>query len=270
MVTAKDVVQDSLAFCVGKWFNPTNQFSHPFLNLEVTVVPDSEKPIPHLWVDDVELDGFGAEVADVIGELPILAWSLEERKKRLKMALTRLGLAEETNQTARVTNMSRSELSNEKKRVKQELKKYDTDWRKQFKLLPTHSQKEIMRPLYVYYRKVKHAIAEKERGGDGSGAPQPPDSDDEDRGASRETSVGLVADTAESRVAALEARLNILQQEKGEVRLKLREFQERFMIDNFRKIKFHKDILPVEREYRMYKTVKDEIQKVESQLKGLR
>eukprot|EP00913_Durusdinium_trenchii_P001596 g1479.t1 len=47
----------------------------------------------------------------------------------------------------------------------QELKRYDTDWKKQFKVLPNHSQKEVMRPLYLYYRRLKNQLASADSGG---------------------------------------------------------------------------------------------------------
>merc|ERR1712136_373787 len=116
------------------------------------------------------------------------------------------------------------------RRVKQELKRYDADFRRQFSRLPSHGEKEPMRPLYVYYRRLKGMITQAEQ------------------------------------ITGLEARLESLQNEKGHVRQTLQAFQERFVSENNRKIRFHKDILPIEREYRMYKNLKEEIAKVESQL----
>eukprot|EP00435_Cladocopium_sp_Y103_P029173 s666_g7.t1 len=75
---------------------------------------------------------------------------------------------------------------------------------------------------------------------------------------------------AEHQIAQLEARANSLQTEKGSIRGKLKEFQENFVLQHHRKIRFHKDILPIEKEYRAYKNIKEELQKVESQLRSLR
>mmetsp|Transcript_42584 Transcript_42584/g.76942 ORF Transcript_42584/g.76942 Transcript_42584/m.76942 type:complete len:279 (-) Transcript_42584:160-996(-) len=274
MVAVKEILHDSLAASIGEWFEPS--FSHPFLNIKVIVVPDAVKPIPQKWVNDVELDEFGAEMGDIMGEGPVLFWSVEERKQRLQLALKRLDLNEELLVTKKIVKMSRSELSHEKKRVKQELKKYDTDWRRQFKVLPNHAQKEVMRPLYIYYRKLKQALGSAESAIRGAGDdsdddnPEQPDDDGTSPKNLRSGKNKGRRGEIENQIAILEARVNTLHPEKGMVRTKLREFQERFVIEHHRKIKFHKDILPIEREYRMYKNIKDEIAKVEGQLRALR
>eukprot|EP00930_Biecheleria_cincta_P048441 TRINITY_DN33751_c0_g1_i1.p1 TRINITY_DN33751_c0_g1~~TRINITY_DN33751_c0_g1_i1.p1 ORF type:complete len:311 (-),score=75.98 TRINITY_DN33751_c0_g1_i1:34-966(-) len=280
----REVVADSFAFSLGQWFNPS--FEHPFLNISIVVVPNDVKPIPPKWVDDVEIDEFGAEMGDVMGEGPTLWWTPEERKMRLQAALKRLDLQSlldgpQDEIQKKLKCMNATQLNHEKKRVKQELKKYDSDWRKQFKVVPNHSQKEAMRPLYVYYRCLKQQITQ---GGSGRSSGQPgqvdADSDDEDRqqagagngnqesAASRGTARS--GGDVEAQIAQLEARVNQLQQEKGSVRTKLREFQESFVRQHHRKIKFHKDILPIEREYRVYKNIKEEMAKVESQIRSLR
>jgi hypothetical protein len=57
--------------------------------------------------------------------------------------------------------MNLEQLVNEKARVKQELKKYDEDFFQVFKSKPTKENKEIMKPLYYYYQKLKIAISKK-------------------------------------------------------------------------------------------------------------
>ncbi|CAK9016043.1 Photosystem I reaction center subunit IV [Durusdinium trenchii] len=218
------------------------------MNIDVSVVPDSVKPIPPQWVNDVELDEFGAEMGDVIGEGWPFVWPPQERKQRYLSALRRLELAEERSRPGK------SELSHEKKRVKAD----------GFKVLPNHSQKEVMRPLYLYYRRLKNQLASADSGG-----AREQDSDDDLlarrcflftcvlftwlRRSSREK--------AEQQIGQLEARANSLQQEKGAIRAKLKEFQENFVLQHHRKIRFHKDILPIEKEYRLYKNIKEELQK---------
>jgi hypothetical protein len=51
--------------------------------------------------------------------------------------------------------MSVDSLANEKKKVKNELKSYDNDFGGSFKRQPNHEEKEPLRPLYVYYKKLK-------------------------------------------------------------------------------------------------------------------
>lgn len=57
------------------------------------------------------------------------------------------------------------DLSNEKKRVKNELKVYDNAFLQQFKRIPSRSEKEPMRNLYMYYKRLKQAIVKKQAGG---------------------------------------------------------------------------------------------------------
>lgn len=276
MVVVEDVLTDSLAACIQDWFDHT--FNHPFIGLKTISVPDSEKPIPRQWVEDVEIadEGFGTEEADVMGQGPITCWSYEEGRKRMRDALMRLNLREEDLvRNAEMSKMSKAELSHEKKQVKQELKRYDAEFRKHFMRLPTHVEKEPMRVLYIYYRRVKSLLAQADLGRRRtSGTAATPVSDDEgpklgprdpyaggDGGAD-----GTIGD----RIKSVEDRLTSLQAERAAVRAKLQAFLERFVIENNRKIRFHKDILPIERQYRAYKHLKEEIVRSEQQLRSLR
>lgn len=284
MVIVEDILTDSLALCIQEWFEPT--LHHPFLDLQITVVPDSVKPIPKRWVDDVEVDLLGAEEGDVLGEGPQTSWSGEDARRRLCDALARLDLSEKTVSQASLSKMNRYELAAEKRRVKQELKRYDSEFRKQFTRMPTHMEKEPMRPLYVYYRRLKTAISQAEHSRGGRRSNNGPGSDDEGpalKFGPRATlhtipddenpylqSDGKQANKVAAQIAELEARVESLQSEKSSIRAKLQSFQERFVVENNRKIRFHKDILPIEREYRAYKNVKEDIMKAEDQLRDLK
>jgi len=61
-------------------------------------------------------------------------------------------------------------------------------------------------------------------------------------------------------------RLDQLYREKTRLRHVLQKYQTKFMAENSRKIRFHKDILPIEREYKCYKQCKQEIQRLTSLL----
>ena len=54
-----------------------------------------------------------------------------------------------------MTSYSLDELQNEKKKVKNELKVYDQEFINKFKRAPTRSEKEPMRNLYMYYKRLK-------------------------------------------------------------------------------------------------------------------
>ena len=58
----------------------------------------------------------------------------------------------------------------EKKKVKNELKIYDQSLHHKFKRVPSRAEKEPMRSLYMYYKRLKQCIAKKQATGDrGSG-----------------------------------------------------------------------------------------------------
>ena len=50
------------------------------------------------------------------------------------------------------------ELQQEKKKVKNELKQYDQAFLNKFIRLPNRHEKEPMRHIYMYYKKLKQAI----------------------------------------------------------------------------------------------------------------
>lgn len=284
MVVVEDLLTDSLTACIGSWFDAS--FSHPFLDVKTISVPDSIKPIPKCWIDDVEvqIDEGLAEDLDVLGEGPSTSWSHSEGSARLRNALDRLELGEDRVAHPNLNKMNRHELGAEKRRVKQELKRYDAEFRKQFSRLPSHSEKESMRPLYVYYRRLKTMITQAEQSKPGQ---RRANGSDDERGGLRlgpRESLTTIPDSEETprtgaggrrvnledQVSALESRIDSLQTEKSVVRAKLQAFQEKFVTENNRKIRFHKDILPIEREYRMYKNLKEEITKAETQLREIR
>jgi len=170
-----------------------------------------------------------------------------------------------------------------------------------------------MRPLYVYYKKLKIAITQKEKeegNNNGSGVKDlnninsihvglpNSNSNDHDRdlhsenpnqthGRSKKNpqeheniqnkkeesqGKGLKlnlsklggADSASNDKRAqahkleMEQRLNALMNRKATLRNVLQQYQQEFLQKNVRRIKFHRDILPVENEYYEYKDVKKE------------
>jgi len=210
----------------------------------------------------------------------VSTWSSDDGRRRLLLALQRLNLQEDHVAHANLDRMGRHEFAAEKRRVKQELKRYDSDFQRRVGRLPAHAEKEPMRPLYVYYRRRKTLLSHSEgaaraarRGSDDEGTPSQP-------GVARESLASLRdgrrsnsdtgrAGNLEDEIGALEDRIDSLQSEKSAVRAKLQAFQQKFVDENHRAIKYHKDILPIEREYRMYKNLKEEITKAESQLRAL-
>jgi len=268
MANVDEVLTYSLSASVQNWFDP--MLDHPFFTLQTIVVPDAGKPIPKRWMDEIQIDDvfFKVDDGDALQVVSSPVWGPEEGKQRLRDALQRLGIREQHVTLANLDKLSRSELAAEKRRVKQELKQYDSEFRKQFSRLPTHAEKEPMRPLYVHYRRLKTTITQAEHlkyRSRESMATIP----DVDETATARSHPGNHMKSVEEQIAALESRLESLHLEKVTVRTKLQAYQDKFLRENNRKIRFHKDILPIEREYRAYKNVKEEIQKAETKLHDL-
>lgn len=77
-------------------------------------------------------------------------------------------------ESARLLNLDKSKIKNtdythydeiwlieEKDKIKEELKKYDEGFFSYFNRNPNNSEKEIMRPIYIYYKLIKKAIETK-------------------------------------------------------------------------------------------------------------
>ena len=62
-----------------------------------------------------------------------------------------------------LVSYSLDDLQNEKKKVKNELKVYDQDFINKFKRAPNRSEKEPMRNLYMYYKRLKQYIDKREK-----------------------------------------------------------------------------------------------------------
>ncbi|CAG9313300.1 unnamed protein product [Blepharisma stoltei] len=165
-------------------------------------------------------------------------WVKVEGNQKLEMALRRLRIDRNTTNGRELANKTTEELNTEKKKVKNELKTYDTTFKSLFGRLPKREEKEPMRPLYMYYKKIKQAISKRP-------------AERSNKKLNREETV---------------RKLETLRKERGELKAVLHNFQMEFSQTNQRRIRYHKDILPVENEYKRYKDVKAEIAKLESEL----
>ena len=75
----------------------------------------------------------------------------------------KLGLDSSKIQGKHLVSFSLNDLESEKKNVKNELKVYDQDFISRFKRAPTRSEKEPMRNLYMYYKRLKQYIEKREK-----------------------------------------------------------------------------------------------------------
>lgn len=137
---------------------------------------------------------------------------------------------------SKLNTLSLKELQDRKRKVKNELKYYDTTFESAFQRFPNREEKEPMRPLYVYYKYLKQALDTKE-----------PNSNQYER---------LVEELAE------------LKNQRLELKSKLEAYQKEFIKKNSRRIRFKQDIIEVEEEYNLYHKLKDEIKELEDKIKA--
>lgn len=192
--------------------------------------------------------------SDPKGIVVLEDWLQSEALKLLNNSLTLLKLDENRINKGIIEKMSYEGLTNEKKKVKNELKKYDMAFEALYHRQPVRNEKEPMRPLYIYYKLLKQAIHKKEEAGlVGNVA-----SRDEGANGNKEKQKTTIL------LSELKNKLEDLKKQKNDLRLRLQSFQEEFSRNNNRKIKYNKDIQPIESEYKRYKEVKEEITKLET------
>ena len=108
---------------------------------------------------------FSEDLQQSMSDNPVTQWLLTEARQKYQKALQTLSLDSSKLQGRHLSTQSIPDLSNEKKRVKNELKVYDNAFLQQFKRIPSRSEKEPMRNLYMYYKRLKQAIVKKQSGG---------------------------------------------------------------------------------------------------------
>eukprot|EP01017_Pseudomicrothorax_dubius_P014701 TRINITY_DN1716_c0_g1_i1.p1 TRINITY_DN1716_c0_g1~~TRINITY_DN1716_c0_g1_i1.p1 ORF type:complete len:429 (-),score=87.42 TRINITY_DN1716_c0_g1_i1:1013-2299(-) len=270
--------------------------------------------------------------------LTVEEWIRGEAPRRLMESLEKLKLDQGRLARKDVDCLTFEELTSEKKRVKNELKQYDSAFETAFQRLPGRLEKEPMRPLYLYYKKLKQSIAkgghstketavnssmnsrkennssfgvaartEGDRRGQqmmnninllnigpapsrtltaqpvsnviikGKGAQTTATASLRTSNAHDETDlfagdkskiIVTKEDLAGINLTANEAHRRIaeLKMHRSELRERLHRYQVDFTRTNNRKIKYHKDIAPVEKEYQRYKEIKVEITRLEAYL----
>jgi len=83
---------------------------------------------------------------------------LEESVKRLQIDAKRFTYKEQV-----ITQLRVEELNRVKRNVKNELKRYDQTFVTLFCKQPEKKDKEPLRPLYLFYKKLKQLISKKEK-----------------------------------------------------------------------------------------------------------
>lgn len=91
-------------------------------------------------------------------------WRTKDSKKKLADTMAKLGINEAKINDIDLSNFSLEYLEEEKSKIKKELQELDKDFLRQFNRMPEKNEKEIYRPLYIYYRELKFAIEAKKSG----------------------------------------------------------------------------------------------------------
>ena len=225
-------------------------------------------------------------------------WRNTIGKKKFENSMHRLNVDEKKIKNLQLSNLSLDALQKEKAKVKNELKKYDSDFNEVFNHLPTKQDKEIMKPLYIYYKNLKNAIEKKEEDRNAittlnqnynqntysvistnsnndnkfntnyfqnnilnqksgfnyhkkaNSTSLQNNNNNNNNNDIKEKKRSLSKDE----MNALEREYKDIKKEQKDLKDKLRNYQNEFQKSNNRKVKFLKDITPVEKEYQKYKT----------------
>lgn len=98
-------------------------------------------------------------------EVTIENWA-SEIKDNLKNIMSKLNLNNSKTTVKYLISLSLDEIEVEKSKIKKELQDIDKEFEKLFKRPPSKPEKEVLRPLYVYYNDIKNIISKKRKAGE--------------------------------------------------------------------------------------------------------
>lgn len=206
-------------------------------------------------------------------------WLKTEGQTLLQESLKNLKINQNHIHKSSVELMDLQELEEKKKLVKNELKRYDLKFESFFNRSPIRNEKEPMRPLYIYYKMIKQYLGDDQTSKSNNHIEKKTQiiyqnninnnnkKNNEDNKKSKSFEISNETNKMEKPLKIslneIKKRLDDLKKLKNDLRNKLHNYQQNFSQDNNRKIKYHKDIAPVEEDYKRYKELKAEIQKIE-------
>lgn len=211
-------------------------------------------------------------------ELEINRRPLPAISEYLNAAAQRLGLSYVPGTTDLCTqSMEAADYNtrlNMKIRIKQELKSFDVAFERLKKRGPEKEDKEVMRPLYTYYRRVKELVKEllsrdEKNAAQGQGfivheGSRSSQRDTRQRQPRNSTDLEeMERKHHQQKLMILVQKLQSLGEQKILLKKKLQKFQEQFAQKNGRCIKYTKDLAPVESVYNQYKDLKDQISRLQ-------
>lgn len=231
-----ELLSKGLSDSVGSLFCSGTRI--PFSHAKISAV---DQTVPPKWQTEIPIDDT-AFLSSKPANLPV-ARAPWNPNKLLEAALVRLGIDKQAlagldHDEAIVARFGESQLAKAKRSIKNELREFDAAFKAENGREATRADKEPMRALYTLYRRLRELASKLDEDAEGP---------------------NLVVDAAA-------VRLEALYEEKQSVRAILQEYQARFLSEQGRRIKYHRDIVAVDREYRQYKQLKEEIAKLEVQL----
>ena len=203
------------------------------------------------------------------GPITVEGWMTKGAKVKIEQSMKKLGITTDMINATHLLATAYSELVVIKKQVKGELKSYDQEFLSLFKRAPNRAEKECMRPLYMYYKKLKQLMTKKQ-GESGTeinklSVTKPGIKHPIKQGESepqKNALIGLEAVKLQSK-EIIQAKLMEIKKERASLRVVLDNFQKDFISKNNRKIKYNKDIAPVADEFKIYKEMKRAISELE-------
>lgn len=156
-----EILNDMLYSTVSNLF--PNKTMH--LNFFIKEEEQSKLDIPRSASrkDDLLYYSNKQEIRDFNNPILYENWKNKESKKRLEDALKRLNLNEGKIKSKTLSSFPIEYLMTEKTKVKNELKKYDNEFTDLFNRPPNRAEKEVMRPIYLYYKNLKAALDAKNK-----------------------------------------------------------------------------------------------------------
>jgi hypothetical protein len=151
-----DIINDILYSTVSNIFPNKQMHLNFFIKEEEQFKADIPKSSSRK--EDLHNNLYNKEVRDFNNPLLYENWKNKESKKRLEEAIKRLNLDENKIRSKTLSNLPMEFLISEKAKVKNELKKYDNEFIDLFTRPPNRSEKEVMRPIYLYYKNLKSAF----------------------------------------------------------------------------------------------------------------
>ncbi|KAL7068290.1 hypothetical protein ACR3K2_12770 [Cryptosporidium serpentis] len=172
---------------------------------------------------------------------------------------------------------SEPELIELKRKVKKQLREFDITYQKKYGQLPKKNDKESLRPLYIYYRKLKQSIEAMNNMEFNKISEKLEDKknieNDIDTTCSHFDNISVIADNnetlnhgiADNNISKenLKIKVENLTKHKNKLRGILEEYEKGFYKIHNRKVMYQKDLLPIEEKFIEYKAIKQRIKQIE-------